>query len=224
MKLTLSFDNGPDPVITSRVLDVLASHRLRAFFFVLGKHLTEANGRALVERMHAEGHFVGNHSFSHAVPLGDDSRPDAEELEIGAAQALLSALVPREAPSFRPFGGGGVLGPHLFRQRTIDYLCRHDYSCMLWNSIPRDWEDPQGWPEVALADLSARRHTLIVLHDIEGACLERLDDFLREVQARGHELVTEIPAECVPIRAGKIVGDLSRLVRPSERVVSGGNA
>lgn len=213
--LTLSFDNGPDPHVTPRVLDVLASHGITAWFFVLGKHLATEEGRRLVERTRDAGHLIGNHSFSHAIPLGEDARPDAVEAELAATDALLAPLVP--APKwFRPFGGGGKLGPHLLSRRAVDHLLAHRYSCVLWNSVPGDWLDPQGWPEEALADCDARSHTLMVLHDIPNACLEGLDGFLHRARARGVRFTTECPPDCVPILGGRVVGDLSGLVATRE--------
>ena len=76
MKLTLSFDNGPDPEVTPAVLDVLRDRGVTAQFFVLGKQLGDPRCRRLVERARDAGHLVGNHSFSHTVPLGWDKRPD----------------------------------------------------------------------------------------------------------------------------------------------------
>ncbi|WP_426749678.1 polysaccharide deacetylase family protein [Myxococcus sp. Y35] len=209
--LTLSFDNGPDPRVTPRVLDVLASHAITAQFFVLGKNLVTEEGRRLVSRARDEGHLVGNHSYTHAIPLGEDVRPDAVEAEIAATDALLAPLVP--GPKwFRPFGGGGKLGPHLLSPPAVEHLLRHQYSCVLWNSVPGDWLDPKGWPEKALADCASRAHTLMVLHDIPDACLEGLDGFLHEAKARGMRFTTACPPDCVPIVDGRIVSDLSGLV------------
>ncbi|NVJ22083.1 polysaccharide deacetylase family protein [Myxococcus sp. AM011] len=209
--LTLSFDNGPDPEVTPRVLDVLASHGITAHFFVLGKHLGTAEGRRLVERARDEGHLVGNHSFTHAVPLGEDVRPDAVEAEIAATEALLAplGLGPKR---FRPFGGGGRLGPHLLSPRAVEHLKEHGYSCILWNSVPGDWLDPEGWPERALADCMSRPHTLMVLHDIPKACLQELDGFLRRARDLGIQFTPRCPPECVPIVDGRVTGDLSGLV------------
>ncbi|MBX3156441.1 MAG: polysaccharide deacetylase family protein [Deltaproteobacteria bacterium] len=214
MRLTLSFDNGPDPDVTPRVLDVLDRRGVRAQFWVLGKHVATTAGRACVERAHAAGHVVGNHSYSHETPLGDDPRPDAAAREIGAAQDLLEPLV-GAARRFRPFGGGGVLGPHLFSRAAVELLRDGGYTCVLWNSVPRDWEDPTRWPARALAELAVRAHTLVVLHDIAGACLPELDAFLDEVAARGVELTTDDPPDCTPLVAGRITGEppLGPLVR-----------
>jgi len=219
MKLTLSFDNGPDPEITPRVLDVLAGRSVRAHFYVLGKLVVREAGRRLVERELAEGHVVGNHSYTHEVPLGDDPRPDAVAREIAATQALLDPLIGPHGPQargarrFRPFGGGGVIGPHLLSAAAVAHLCAERYTCVLWNAVPRDWIEPDAWAARALAALAVNDHTVLVLHDLPGACLAALDDFIAAARDRGAELVHDLPASCTPIVDGRPTVDLAPLVR-----------
>jgi len=210
--LTLSFDNGPDPEVTPRVLDTLRERDVRAHFFVLGKHLLERAGRALVERAVDEGHLVGNHSFSHEVPLGEDSRPNSVEAEIGGTEELLSPLI-GGAKRFRPFGGGGAIGPHLLSEAAVEFLVARGYTCVLWNSVPRDWEDPDGWPQRALADCGALSHSVLVLHDIAGASAAKLGHFLDRAQGDlGAEIVLELPLSCTPIVTGRIACDIRPFV------------
>jgi peptidoglycan/xylan/chitin deacetylase (PgdA/CDA1 family) len=214
--LTLSFDNGPDPEATPRVLDLLRAHDARAHFFVLGKQVATAEGRRLLARIHDEGHLIGNHSFSHQIPLGEDPRPDAVAAEIEATEAVLAELRVEPAPGaarrFRPFGGGGVLGPHLLSQRAVEHLVAQRYTCVLWNAVPRDWEDEQGWPARALEQCRQQRHPVLVLHDTPRACAARLDEFLTAARAEGFQPTLELPVECTPILAGELVGSLDRLV------------
>jgi len=210
-RVTLSFDNGPDPTVTPRVLDVLAERGVLAHFFVLGKRLADPERRRLVERAQGSGPLFGNHSVSHATPLGEEPRPDAAEQEIAATDALLAPLAPGPK-RFRPFGGGGVLGPHLLSQRAVEHLVSHGYSCVLWNSVPRDWLEPDAWSARALADCATRPHTVLVLHDVPGACLAGLAGFLDAARDHGFELVTDLPAGCLPIVDGRIVGSLDGLV------------
>lgn len=218
IRVALSFDNGPDPDVTPRVLDVLAARGLRAYFFVLGRHLATPEGRALAVRAHAEGHLLGNHSFTHATPLGDDPSPDAVAREIVATEALLGPLAatPR---LFRPFGGGGHIGPHLLSPAALEHLERERYTCVLWNSVPRDWDDPEGWVARALEALTAPdastpdAHVMMVLHDIPGACAARLQDFLDAARHRGVRFGIELPDACVPLVGGERRGDVDALVR-----------
>jgi len=208
-RVALSFDNGPDPDVTPAVLDVLRDRGVTAQFYVLGKHLVDPRRRRLVERARDEGHVIGNHSYSHGVPLGQNLRPDAVTAEIAATEALLAPLVPGKR--FRPFGGG-ALGRHLLSPAAVAYLVDHGYSCILWNSVPRDWIDPEGWPRRALTDCAARPHTLLVLHDIAHACLAGLAGFIDAARAEGFELVCDVPADCAPIVDGRIVASLDGLV------------
>jgi peptidoglycan-N-acetylglucosamine deacetylase len=218
-RVTLSFDNGPDPQVTPQVLDVLRRHGVSALFFVLGEHLVDPDGARLVERARDEGHVIGNHSFSHRIPLGEDPRPDAVEQEIAATEVLLARLW--SGPKwFRPFGGGGALGPHLLSTRAVDYLVTKKYSCILWNSVPRDWLDPEAWVERAIIDCSARTHTLVALHDIPNACLAGLEKFIHTVRERGMQLVLEVPHDCAPIIDGHVMTDLSGIVASSDSHVT----
>ena len=211
--VALSFDNGPDAEVTPRVLDVLAERNVKAHFFVLGRQLEDPGGLALVVRALREGHVVGNHSFTHSVPLGDDPRPDVVQREIVATERLLEPLAIHGPRLFRPFGGGGVLGPHLLQPAAVRYLVEHEYSCVLWNSVPRDWDDPHGWPARAHADCRASEHVSMVLHDVPGACLDELGTWLDEALARGVRFVLDQPASCVPLSGGQIRGDLAAITR-----------
>jgi len=217
-KLTLSFDNGPFPDVTPGVLDALADAHVTATFFVCGKEARDPRRRPLLERIRAAGHRIGNHTESHRVELGASRDPDAPRREIEEAQAALGGFSDAEK-LFRPYGAGGVLGPRLLSPAALRHLCDGGYTCVLWNSVPRDWEDPTGWPERAFADLRAQPWTLLVLHDIPSGAMRALPAFLARVRDEGVELTAELPAACVPILRGRVVGALDGLVskelRPS---------
>ncbi len=61
--LSLTFDDGPDAINTPLILDILKKHNIKATFFIIGKNI--AGNEELLERMHAEGHVLGNHTWSH---------------------------------------------------------------------------------------------------------------------------------------------------------------
>ncbi|HEX4819669.1 MAG TPA: polysaccharide deacetylase family protein [Acidimicrobiales bacterium] len=209
MKVTLTFDNGPWPGVTEQVLDTLADRGLRSTFFVVGTQL--ARHRALAERAAAEGHWIGNHTMTHSVPLGDGADPVAE---IDATQELIGPLG-HPARWFRPFGRGGVLDEHLFSATSVAHLERCGYSCVLWNSVPRDWEDPDAWIDIALADVDSNEWTVVVLHDLPTGAMDRLPRFIDELEARSAHIVQDFPGVVVPIRDGRVVGDLAGLVSPA---------
>ena len=85
--LTLTFDNGPEPGVTPRVLDILRERGIKATFFVIGEKLGDAGRRQLAVRAHDEGHWIGNHTFTHSVPLGEQRDAATAEKEIGRTQA-----------------------------------------------------------------------------------------------------------------------------------------
>jgi peptidoglycan/xylan/chitin deacetylase (PgdA/CDA1 family) len=199
--LTLSFDNGPEPEITPAVLEVLARRGVRATFFVIGQKLADPARRALAERAAAEGHWIGNHSYTHSLPLGLRTEPDIAEREIGRTQKLMGTLV-HPKRWFRPFGGGGNLDRRLLNPGVVYYLERWSYTCVLWNAIPRDWDDPDGWVETALAQCRAQPWTLMVLHDLPTGAMRHLDRFLDAVGAAGGRIRQEFPPACVPIAEG----------------------
>ncbi len=201
--LTLSFDNGPEPDVTPFVLDTLARRAIRASFFVIGAKLATPQGRALAARAKAEGHWIGNHTWSHDVPLGQLE----EEISLDEIARTQAALGPLAEPQrlFRPFGRQGRLGPHLLSQGVVDHLAAERFTVVLWNAIPRDWDDADGWVARALDQCKAQSWTLMVLHDLPSGAMRHLDRFLDMVADAGGRLHQEFPPDCVPMREGKIV-------------------
>lgn len=211
--ICLTFDNGPEPEVTPGVLDTLARRRIPATFFVVGAKLRDPGRRALAERARAEGFPVGNHTLTHGTPLGRRGGTEAVA-EIAACDALLGPL--REpARLFRPNGGGGTLGPHLLNASAARHLQAGGHTVVLWNAIPRDFDDPEGWPERALAQhAAAAGPVLMVLHDLPNGAMQHLDRVLGTLQDRGAEFLAEPPEACVPIRGGLAASGLDAVVSP----------
>jgi peptidoglycan/xylan/chitin deacetylase (PgdA/CDA1 family) len=208
--LTLTFDNGPEPEITDSVLDTLARHGIKATFFVLGHKLAQSERRKLAERAHAEGHWIGNHTWSHTTPLGMLDDPQEAEAEISRTQAQIGPFAhPRKF--FRPFGGGN-LDERLLNEAALELLKRERYTCVLWNSIPRDWEDAEGWVARALAHASAQPWTLTVLHDLPTGAMRNLDRFIGEARDRGARFRQDFPPGCLPVVEGRVVGPVESYV------------
>lgn len=203
-RVTLTFDNGPEPDVTPRILDILERHGVLATFFVLGRKIQDERRRAIAERARDAGHWIGNHTWTHETPLGLSTDPLAAEREVGATQRALGALA-HERRFFRPFGQGGNLDGRILSPDARDYLIDGGYSCVLWNSVPGDWKEGDAWYEQGLRDAAAQDWTLTVLHDLPGACIDRLDDFISALKAAGHEIVQEFPESCVPIDRGAFI-------------------
>ncbi len=208
-KVTLTFDNGPDPETTPLVLDCLARHGVKSTFFVLGQKVSTPEGLDLARRASREGHWIGNHTWSHAGRLGEGSREVALQEFESTEQAL--SWIDRgvqPVPLFRPRGGAGRLGKGLLHPAVVERLKLGGYTCVLWNSVPGDYRDPDGWMERALADCRTREWSLVVLHDLPNGAMRHLESFLWKLREDGHELTQEFPLDCTPIVGGKIVHPL----------------
>jgi peptidoglycan/xylan/chitin deacetylase (PgdA/CDA1 family) len=217
-KLTLSFDNGPDPVVTPQVLDVLAERGIKATFFVCGqgnsmhpaRKAGSDAGRAVLERALKEGHLVGNHSLSHTVAFGTTYDPKVPAREIGKNEDIMGAY--NEQKLFRPFMSGGISDERVFSPESIEYLCEHEYTVVLFNCLPRDWEHPDDWPEKAFEIAKNQDWSLLIIHDVEEyRSTKELARFLDQAIADGVEIVQEFPPDCLPIVKGELVGDLTAL-------------
>ena len=153
-RLCLTFDDGPDPQWTPRVLDILAAADIPATFFVIGR--LAARHSALVRRIAAEGHDVGNHTWSHRHPwtlLGSAAR---KEVHDGAA--AIAGIVGRTPKFFRP--------PHgRLRRCMIEEANRGGQTVMLWNRSAVDW-GPLGSARGVAERLSAAvEGDIILMHD-----------------------------------------------------------
>ena len=209
--VTLTFDNGPEPGVTEQVLEVLEREKILATFFVLGAKLADPARRRLAERAHAEGHWIGNHTMTHGVPLGRLREPGAARHEILETEQLLGELAHPDR-LFRPFGGGGALGPHLLNGEAVEVLKENRMSCVLWNAVPGDFKDPGGWAGVAIGECLSRPWTLLVLHDLPNGAMAHLGAFIACIRRHGGIFRQDFPPECVPIRRGAVLSPLEPYV------------
>jgi peptidoglycan/xylan/chitin deacetylase (PgdA/CDA1 family) len=208
-KVTLTFDNGPNPDATPAVLDCLARHNVKATFFVLGCKVSVPSGRALAERAAREGHWIGNHTYTHGKPLGQlDSQAALQEFERAESEL---AWVRQPQKLFRPHGGG-IIGPDLLHAAVVKRLQAGAYSCVLWNCVPGDWRDPDGWVARAIADCHTREWSLVVLHDISAKLALSLDAFLARLRGDGFAFTQDFPPDCLPIVGGEVVLPLEQYV------------
>lgn len=121
--VALTFDDGPHPVYTPAVLDVLARHGVRATFFVIGEK-AEAHPE-IVRRMVAEGHLVGNHTYNHSGRFPLMARARMED-EIGRCDEAIERITGRRPTLFRP--PFGVTNPTLARA-----LRRYGHTVAGWD-------------------------------------------------------------------------------------------
>ena len=174
---------------------------------MLGAKLADPARRRLAERAHAAGHWIGNHTMTHGTPLGRLKDAAAARREILETEKLIGPLAHPDR-LFRPFGGEGKIGPHLLSSAAVNVLEKNRMTCVLWNAIPRDWDDPRGWVETALAQCRAQPWTLLVLHDLPTGAMDNLATLIARARERGGDFRQDFPPECVPIRRGEVLAAL----------------
>jgi len=159
-EIALTFDDGPNPEWTPRLLDILAKHDVKATFFMLGKFASVHS--ELVRRVAAEGHLIGDHSWSHPKLSYCPAQRIRDELK--RTKDTLEQIVSAKVKFFRP--PFGARRPAVFR------IARElGLEPVLWNAMTDDWIEPS--TEKIAATLSKRVDAMtsrgfavnIVLHD-----------------------------------------------------------
>lgn len=176
----LTFDDGPDPEWTPRVLDLLARADVRATFFVVGRRAREHAW--LLRRIAEAGHEVGNHSFEHRHPWLVSAPVARGEVRNGAA-AVADLL--GQAPRYYrpPFGR--------LRGCAIDEAQRGGQRVVLWSRSAVDWGPLGHSPAIASRLRGTRPGDIVLMHDGRGrinrpdALCYVLPAFLADLRSQG---------------------------------------
>lgn len=171
----LTFDDGPHPEHTPRLLDVLRDKGVRATFFVIGMHVERFPD--IVRRIAAEGHAIGNHSFSHRSPELVSSRELAGEAK--RTRKLLADVVGQDVRIFRPPYGKVSAG-------AMVRLWRAGMKIALWNADPKDFAC-QSDEELAerLRATPLRAGDVVLLHDAFGRAAAVLPGVIETARKHG---------------------------------------
>jgi hypothetical protein len=87
----------------------------------------------------------------------------------------------------------------------LSHLRRNGYTTVIWNLVPGDWRNPEGWHTNCLGALNSINRPVVVLHDIADACLDRLSDFLARITDRGISIEQDFPDSVIITRNGQFV-------------------
>ena len=152
-RISLTFDDGPAEQFTEQVLEILRQNHVPATFFVCGKNVEEHPD--LLRRIVAEGHEVGNHTYSHLYICFKSRRRIAAEID--RTQAIIAKVVGFRPNLFRPPYGARWFG-------LIPILLERGMHLVLWSATGYDWE--KDVPGITKAVLRALKPgTVILLHD-----------------------------------------------------------
>ena len=195
MSIAITFDDGPNPELTPRLLDMLKERGIKATFFVVGKNVEEYPG--IVTRMASDGHEVANHSWSHPAltKLGVESfRKQIENTN----QAIANATGKRPVLMRPPYGATSVsLNKRLNEQFGLKVI--------LWSVDPLDWKYRNSDRVYNSIVQNTRPGSIILAHDIHATTVAAMPATLDALLAKGYKFVTvsELIAMEVPPQLAK---------------------
>lgn len=186
--VVLTFDDGPHPVHTPAILDVLKRYKIKAMFFQLGSifdgdYIGAENVKtrlAIQERLLAEGHVVANHTYSH--PKLSTLSFEAAAKEINAAQKFIAASAKGSTAQTRffrpPYGDSDY--------KTLLAVDDARLYPLFWNIDSRDWEakSPQDMVQLTVKMADEMDGGIILLHDIHEVTARGLADLIEALRAK----------------------------------------
>ncbi|KAG0505514.1 MAG: Undecaprenyl-phosphate 4-deoxy-4-formamido-L-arabinose transferase [Candidatus Udaeobacter sp.] len=187
-QVAITFDDGPDPRWTSKILDILKAANAKATFFVVG--VNAERYPALVRRIVNEGHEIGNHTYYH--PNLALCWPEHIRLELNATQLLLETITGRATTLFRPPYAADTGPTELSELAPLKIAEDLNYLVVLENIDPQDWAKPGA--DIILRRIKQQRHdgSVILLHDAGGdrsQTVEALPRILDWLHTRGDTIV-----------------------------------
>jgi peptidoglycan/xylan/chitin deacetylase (PgdA/CDA1 family) len=208
-EIVLTFDDGPFPPTTRRVLSALANQCVRATFFLIGQNA--AHNPDLVRKIVAEGHTIGHHSWSHRI-LGRISQSVAEE-EINRGISAIETITGRPQAQRTVGQSGASAEPTRFFRfpgfvstpKLLDELNGRNmviFGADLWAS---DWNKMTPDQELSLiiARLKAARKGIVLFHDIKAQTAAMLPSFLQFLKDNGYHVVHVVASGTEQADTGK---------------------
>ncbi|MEV7506514.1 polysaccharide deacetylase family protein [Streptomyces sp. JL4002] len=178
--MVLTFDDGPDPRYTPAILDTLSRYGVRAMFFVCGEMATEH--RDLLRRMAAEGHVIGNHTWTH--PLIPKLGRPALAAEIGRTSEVVEKTVGEAPKWFRaPYGA--------WNRAAFEIGAELGMEPLAWTVDSLDWEEPGVTTIVGRVLRGAGPRAIVLSHDAGGdrsQSVHALSAYLPQLLARGYRM------------------------------------
>jgi peptidoglycan/xylan/chitin deacetylase (PgdA/CDA1 family) len=183
-QIALTFDDGPHPQDTPRLLEVLEKHNVRATFHLVGKSVERHP--ELVRQIHRSGHQPALHCYRHLpFPLEKPVNLRADLERSQNAIASCAAVAPGTIRDLRPPYG-------IFTDRNLSQLTEWGFRLVMWSCIPPHWMQPFGWSIRQVLE-GAVPGAVIVLHDGHGhgsRVAEIVDAVVPQIRSRGFEFVT----------------------------------
>lgn len=178
--IALTFDDGPVPANTNRLLDILRRRNVKATFYVVGNRVK--NHPSIIRRMVAEGHEVGNHTWGHPNLTKLSDAAVRSELN-RTRDAIVSACGVQPRTMRPPYGALSV------RQRQWIYG-EYGYPSVMWDVDPEDWKKP-GAGVVANRLISRTRNgSILLVHDLHSSSVDAMPRTVDALLRKGYQFVT----------------------------------
>lgn len=178
--LYLTFDAGYENGCTEKILDVLAKHKVPAAFFLVGNYIEQ--NKELVQRMVADGHIVGNHTYHH-YDMSKLSEQSAFAEELTSLEKLYQEVTGEQMQRYyRPPQG-------IYSEENLRMANEMGYHTVFWSLAYVDWlNDKQPTAEQAFAKLLPRIHNgaVVLLHSTSQTNAEILDELLSRWEEMGY--------------------------------------
>ena len=156
-KIALTFDDGPHPVYTPIILDILKEYGIQATFFVIGENADRHP--ELIRRILAEGHEIGNHTYLHKNLK--ENTMDCVCQEIVQTEETILRISEQRTKILRPPGG-------LYDSQVCDAAKLLDYDIILWTLDTLDWTHPTSEEIVKKIETNIKSGDIILCHDFIG--------------------------------------------------------
>ena len=174
--IALTFDDGPRPDTTGRLLDGLKERGAKVTFFLIGKQI--ANNTTLVQRMKAEGHQVGSHTWNHTKLQGQSCSVISAEI-CRTDAALRSLLWDGEYWVRPPYGLLDKCQESLFSVPLVT-----------WSVDPEDWKLKNADKDVAAVLSHVQPGDIVLMHDSVPASVDAALRIVDKLQSQGYQFVT----------------------------------
>ncbi|MFE9025784.1 bifunctional polysaccharide deacetylase/glycosyltransferase family 2 protein [Streptomyces iakyrus] len=204
-ELVLTFDDGPDPMWTPKVLDVLKKHDARAVFFITGTMASRHPD--LVQRMVDEGHEIGLHTFNHPdLSLQTKSRID---WELSQNQLALAGAAGIRTSLFRPPYSSFAHNMDNNTWPVTEYIGSKGYITIVNNTDSEDWRRPGVEKIISNATPKGGKGAIVLMHDSGGdrsQTVAALDDYISGLQDKGYRFHTLTGALDAPSAHTRVAG------------------
>ncbi len=182
--IAITFDDGPHPVYTPQILDILAKYNAKATFFVIGKKVDEHPD--VIKRIVKEGHEVANHTYNHTRGNKMNSKKLVTELDKTAES--IKSITNIKPTLFRPVGG-------FYNDLIINTAVKNNYLVVMWSwhQDPKDWNGTNANKISKHVISSAKPGDIVLLHDSGGdrtKTVNALDPILDFLTKNNFECVT----------------------------------